>query len=337
MRGLNAPPKLTWNEGGAVIMFNFLTQRLLFSFLFLCIVPSISFRSSDEATAEVRAISFLTREVPAWSKNNGCFSCHNNGDAARALYAASRKGYAIPPNALDTTAAWISRPDIWEQNKGDPGFSDKTLSNVQFASALLAASVAGQVNDRQPLEMAARKLIGEQGSDGAWHVEPDSTLGSPTTWGTTLTTAMAMKVLQHDGSSTSNEASRRAQRWLSGVKPNSVLNAATLIMVTSVSQAQRQQALSLLRAAQTSDGGWGPYAKSPPEIFDTALALLALTEVTKEAGVDDMIRRGRVFLVSQQQRDGSWIETTRPSGGESYAQRISTTGWATLALLKTGD
>jgi hypothetical protein len=235
----------------------------------------------------------------------------------------------------------VSQPNTWEQNKGDPGFSDKTLSNVQFASALLAAFEAGQIKDRQPLELAARKLIAEQAADGAWRIEPDSALGSPTTWGTTLTTSMAMKVLQRDGSIKSIEASRRAGTWLSGVMSNSVLTAATLIMATgnldTPTPRQRQQALNLLRAAQSSDGGWGPYAKSPPEVFDTAMALLALTEVRKEAGVDDLIRRGRVFLVSQQQPDGSWTETTRPSGGESYAQRLSTTGWATLALLKTGN
>jgi hypothetical protein len=321
-------------------MFNLLTKRLLFTLLFLCTVESVQFGnpgSSDKTAPEVRAIDFLAREVPAWSKNNGCFSCHNNGDAARALYAARRKGYAVPPNALSATTAWVSQPNTWEQNKGNPGFSDKTLSNVQFASALLAAFEAGEIKDRQPLGVAARKLIAEQSADGAWHIEPDSALGSPTTWGTTLTTSMAIRILQEEGSDNSIAASRRAERWLSVVKPNNVLTAATLIMVTSVVDEQRQQSLKLLRAAQTSDGGWGPYAKSPPEVFDTAMALLALTEVRKEAGVEEMIRRGRAFLESQQQKDGSWAETTRPSGGESYAQRLSTTGWATLALLKTKD
>jgi len=103
----------------------------------------------------------------------------------------------------------VSQPGIWEQNKGNPGFSDKTLSGVQFASALLAAFEAGQVKDRQPLEFAARRLIAEQAADGAWRIEPDSALGSPTTWGTTLTTSMAMKVLQQDGSAKSIEASSR--------------------------------------------------------------------------------------------------------------------------------
>jgi len=325
-------------------------MRLLFILLVVCTVGSVplgnqlSRGSSDRPSAESKAIAFLAREVPAWSKKNGCFSCHNDGDAARALYAASRKAYAIPQNALDATTAWVSQPNTWEHNKGDPGFSDKTLSNVQFASALLAAFEAGQVKDRKPLELAASKLIAEQATDGAWRIDPDSAIGSPTTWGTTLTTSMAVKVLQQDGSPKSIEAIQRAQRWLSGVTPNSVLTAATLIMATTATpgsldqsaRRQRQQSLNLLRVAQTSDGGWGPYEKSPPEVFDTAMALLALTEMRKETGVEDLIRRGRVFLVSQQQPDGSWIETTRPSGGESYAQRLSTTGWATLALLKTG-
>ena len=46
------------------------------------------------------------------------------------------------------------------------------------------------------------------------------------------------------------------------------------------------------------------------------------------------IARGRQFLIDRQLPDGSWPETTRPSGQESYAQRISTAGWATLALLE---
>ena len=316
-----------------------LTKRFLLSLVFLYVVGSFSTgqQISDKASAEQRAISFLAREVPAWSRNNGCFSCHNDGDAARALYAASKQGYAMPQNALNATTAWVSQPNTWEENKGDPGFSDKTLASVQFASSLLAAFEAGHVKDRQPLELAARKLIAEQSADGAWQIEPDSALGSPTTWGTTLTTSMAIKVLQREGSGKSLAAMQKAQRWLSRVEPNSVLTAATLMMATAKrdQSTQRRQALNLLRAAQTSDGGWGPYAKSPPEVFDTAMALLALNEVRKETGVDDLIRRGRAFLISQQQPDGSWVETTRPSGGESYAQRLSTSGWATLALLMT--
>lgn len=73
-------------------------------------------------TTEARAVGFLKREVPAWSRDNGCFSCHNNGDGARALYEAARRGYRIPKQVLAETTAWVTHPERWEHNKGDPGF-----------------------------------------------------------------------------------------------------------------------------------------------------------------------------------------------------------------------
>jgi len=52
------------------------------------------------ASPEGRAIAFLSREVPRWSRENHCFSCHNNGDGARALYHAVSRGYAVEDHAL---------------------------------------------------------------------------------------------------------------------------------------------------------------------------------------------------------------------------------------------
>jgi hypothetical protein len=97
------------------------------------------------------------------------------------------------------------------------------------------------------------------------------------------------------------------------------------------------EALSFLKSAQGSDGGWGPYADAPSEVYDTALALLALNKSKRKPGIPDAIIRGRTFLCRTQNADGSWPATTRPSGGNSYAQQMSTTGWATLALLATRE
>src|SRR5881394_3800249 len=131
-------------------IFSSWAQRfLILTILGGCV--SDSARRDRPAIAEAGAIQFLTREVPAWSRENGCFSCHNNGDGARALYAAVRKGYAVPTRVLADTTAWVAHPDRWEHNKGDPGFSDLRLANIQFAASLLAALEAGLATDRQPL------------------------------------------------------------------------------------------------------------------------------------------------------------------------------------------
>jgi hypothetical protein len=290
--------------------------------------------------AESRAVSFLRREVPAWFRENQCFSCHNNGDGARALFAASQKGHRVPARDLRETTAWLARPDRWENNKGDPGFSDQRLANIQFAASLLGAAESSHVRGRGKLREAAHKVAADQSADGSWPVDAGNAVGSPATYGTTLATYMAWRVLRSTDAPGTAESVRKAGKWLRQSPTTTMLAAATSILalthdVTEATSAQRQSCLDLLRRAQTQDGGWGPYADAPPEVFDTALALLALAEMRDAPGVKEMIRRGRSFLMAQQQADGGWPATTRPSGGESYAQRMSTTGWATLALLAT--
>jgi len=300
----------------------------------------IATRKDRAAIAESRAVQFLKREVPAWSRNNGCFSCHNNGDGARALYAAAQKGYRIPAGILADTTAWVTQPNRWDHNKGDPGFSDQRLANIQFAASLLGALEAGRAKDRESLQEAARKVDADQGADGAWHIEPRNAVGSPATYGTTLATYMALRTLKQAAIPGTRDTMRKAEAWLRQARADNVLTAATLLL-SSTDEPQRSasfnQWLAVIRSGQTPDGGWGPFADSPAEPFDTAVVLLALAERRAEPGMEKLIRSGRGFLAQRQNPDGSWPATTRPSGGSSYAQRISTTGWATLALLATRD
>jgi hypothetical protein len=292
--------------------------------------------------AETRAVAFLCREVPAWSKENGCYSCHNNGDAARALYAASLKGYRFAPAILGGTTAWVSQPTTWDHNKGDPGFNDRRLMDVQFASALLAAKVAGRVKSDGALTEAAKRLLRDQAADGSWPIGAGNTLGSPATYGTPLATYVAVKVLKQVNTAEARDAVRRAEEWLQKVPVNNVLNAATIMLSlegdTSIAAAKRRgECLQFLQLSQTSEGAWGPYADAPPEAFDTAIVLLALNPARDHGAVAKLIRQGRAYLSATQNEDGSWPETTRPPRGESYAQRLSTAGWVTLALLETRD
>jgi Squalene-hopene cyclase C-terminal domain len=305
-------------------------------------IASMQFVGADNlsSTAETKALTFLAREVPKWKRENGCFSCHNNGDAARALFAAIRKGHRVSADAFAETNAWLRAPHRWAENKGDPGFSDKRLANLQFAAALAAAITAGQIKEPEPLRQAARQLINDQSADGSWQIDAAGTVGSPATWGTPLATWMAMQTLRQANLSEAKDAMQKAERWLQQTRPNTVLTASTLVLAFArnsgeVARRKADEGLQLLRRAQTRDGGWGPYPDAPPESFDTALVLLALQAARPDAGIAAQIQRGRAFLIAQQNTDGSWPATTRPSGGDSYAQMMSTTGWATLALLET--
>lgn len=297
--------------------------------------------------AEIRAVTFLSREVPRWKAENDCYSCHNNGDAARALLVAAAAGLKTG-EALDDTLVWLQRPTAWKDNKTQGGIDDKALARVQFAGALTIA-VDQQRAPRTAIREAVVLLAADQKEDGSFQLDTSQSIGSPTTYGTTIATWLARRSLVAAADEQFAAAIVRADRWLRTANVATVLDASAVVLgldrgADGAATTQRTKALDTIRRGQAQSGGWGPYVTAAPEVFDTALALLALNGVRQSklgaaiispADLDAMIARGRTFLLSQQVADGSWPETTRPANQESYAQRISTTGWALLALIDT--
>jgi squalene cyclase len=211
-------------------------------------------------------------------------------------------------------------PPDWDRNRA----GDKKLAHIQFAAALAQAYDAGVVRDRPTLSAAAQSLLPYQEADGSWQIDAGSAVGSPVTYGTALSTSLAHRALETAGLT---EAAAKARQWLLASQPHSVLDAAALLLALPA----RRDCLELILAAQSSEGGWGPHPKVAAEPFDTAVVLLSLRGLNQPAP----IARGRAFLIASQQPDGGWPETTRPAGGQSYAQHISTSAWATLALVLT--
>ena len=297
-------------------------------------------RYGTAASAEERAIAYLATEVPAWHAENHCYSCHNNGDGARALYVARVLSYPVPVKALSDTSGWLSRPQSWDDNRGDPRFSDKKLARIQFAASLVEALEAGAVEDNSALFRAAELLLTHQEEDGSWQVDSGAPVGSPITYGTFLATYLARRALETARPSRFGEAIARADRWLIETPVKVTLDAAAVALALRGSQlpealAKRHRCLELILHFQARDGGWGPYRNSPSETFDTAVALLALCAFADEPRLVPVIERARIYLLNAQLPTGGWPETTRPPDGVSYAQHISTTGWATLALLRS--
>src|SRR5262245_58689895 len=165
-------------------------------------------------TPESRAISFLAREVPRWAAENKCYSCHNNGDAAHALYTAHRLKYAVPAKSLDDTSAWLTKPHGWHKNGGDVEYKDEGLARIQFAAALLEAMDAGLVKDRAPLQRAAELVAAKEGADGAWQDQFPGDVGAPVTYGVPLATVQARRVLQRADAARYLPVIRKADAWL---------------------------------------------------------------------------------------------------------------------------
>ncbi|HYI95519.1 MAG TPA: hypothetical protein VEX68_18400 [Bryobacteraceae bacterium] len=267
---------------------------------------------------EDRALAYLTGEVRRWKADNHCFSCHNNGDGVRALYIARQLGRKVDEEALRETEEWLKKPAAWKAAGANPGISDKVLAAVQFAAALLQ----GRPSDRVAISEAAEILIADQQRDGSWKIDD---LGSPATYGSGLATYMARSVLEAAKDERYAIPISKANSWFAALKSPNVPDVSAVVL------AGRGDAV-FLAGFQNGDGGWGPWKNSPSEAFDTAIAILALRSASK---APEAVARGRAYLVRTQQTSGGWTETTRPSGGQSYAQHISTTAWATIALLRT--
>jgi hypothetical protein len=301
----------------------------------------------DSAGPEARAIAYLAIEVPKWRREHPCYSCHNNGDAARALIAARRAGIDTS-DALADTLEWLRTPAQWEHNAGRGDASDdRILARIQFAGAL-AAALDGNLAPRDALAEAASDLARDQHADGSWRLDSSESLGSPATYGLALATSSARSTLHQAHDPRFASALARADGWLRTLDVKTVLDSSAVVLgleraTDEAALNQRRKSLALIKNGEAPGGGWGPYVTSAPEPFDTALAVLALqslmdrpalaSPILEATELGDAVRRGRRFLIERQLSDGSWPETTRPSGQESYAQRISTAGWAAQALL----
>ena len=303
-------------------------------------------KADPNVASVARGVDYLKVEVPKWKAEHSCYSCHNNGDATRALLAASAKGHDIG-TSIDDTLAFLKQPASWDQNKAPAGVDNKGLARVQFAAALAMAERQGKAASTD-LEAAAKLLVADQKQDGSWQLDDSQSLGSPVNYGTILATWSARSTLIASGIQPDNFSVVQADRWIRGLTVESVLDASATILALELSsdvmaENLRRNCLSILRQGQSPAGGWGPYVTAAPQVYDTALAVLALSSLEVEPRLarsayrveelKEAIANGKKFIVSQQRPDGSWPETTRPANQESYAQRISTTGWAMLALL----
>ncbi len=314
---------------------------MLFALIAL-VSPSQVFGEPPESVQ--RAIAYLATEVPKWHRENDCYSCHNNGDAVRALAAATSRGLLHDRTPLDDTLKFLRSPEAWDNNGPDGPFKDKNLARIQFAAALADATASGLVDSCGPLKSAAQLLAELQQPDGSWPADAEGTLGSPVTYGQPLATAMAIRILLAADARGFSRQIKQGQQWFAEHEPQGVLDAAAALLALPNEDCQavrlhRTQALKLIAAGESDGGGWGPYVNSPPEVFDTAVVLLALSaeymRYPIERKLAASIVHGRDYLLSRQHADGSWPATTRPPGVDSYAQQVSTTGWALQALLVT--
>lgn len=255
-------------------------------------------KADPNAVAIARGVDYLVKELP---KTRG-------GDETRALLLAGAKGYDVGAS-LDAMLAFLKLPATWDQR-----------DRIRLANALAVAERQGKAASTD-LEAAAKLLVADQMADGSWQ-------------GDIVSTWLARTALIASGIQPDHFSVVQADRWIRGVTPENVRDASATILALELSsdvmaENLRRTCLSILRSGQSAEtGGWPSSASATAPVFDTALAVVALTSLEVEPRLarsayrpeelKEAIARGKKYLASQQRQDGSWSETS---------------GWAMLALL----
>jgi hypothetical protein len=206
---------------------------------------------------------------------------------------------------VSDTLNWLAQPARWDA---------KPLARIQFAGALLTAgSSAAQLRE------AADLIVADQLPDGHWRVDEETGAGSPATYGPALGTLLAIRIVEQAGSERYGVAIQRAKVWLQARKADHPLDLAARVWAFRLAtDADR------LVALQAPNGSWNS------EPFDTSIAVIALSTAGR---AEASIERGLQYLRASHLEPGGWPATTRPPGGDSYAQHVSTSAWALMALL----
>ncbi len=233
--------------------------------------PSSNERTGDPKDQRLHkaieaSVGFLAVETPKWRREHKCFSCHNNGDAARALLKAKQLGFAVPDASLADTIDWLANPKRWEEKPkarggdggSESGSKDLSLARLQFSLALELAIKTETIADRSVLDSAALKLALDQTADGSWKISDNGVVAAPATYGPVLSTLLASRVLASAGANEHAEAVAKARAWLDSRKIQNVQDAAVVVWSLAVEEAGNgqkatknprfSQALDLLKA-----------------------------------------------------------------------------------------
>ena len=233
--------------------------------------------------AEARAVAYLSIEVPRWRREHPCYSCHNNGDATRALIAASARGHAVG-DAIDDTLAWLATPERWDSNTSARRLGGSAARPHPVCECARRDGGSGRAR-RTPSTGQPRCSSSISSDDGSWRLSESQILGGATFYGTSLGDG--------DGAPQPRPRDRRTRaraRWRRPARgcehssrcPCSMPPSILLGLerdVDPAAVAQRREGPRRAEARPGPDGGWGPYVTSQSEPFDTALAVLALVGV----------------------------------------------------------
>ena len=284
----------------------------------------------DAVTAIRSSLRYLEEDGDRWLEGEvwvqdgeGCVSCHHVGYALWSHREAERAGVPFPTDGIDDLRRraidFLAQPRKTRLVSATQMIMAEAHSENDLTYIRGDGKQAGHWRARG--QFPSQKRGEEEGDDVAslWALAALATL-EPLDGETEARRARALEWVARAERGISNE-------W----------TAARLIVAFQQEEDERVSALlGEILATQNEDGGWSWLEEDPSNPFSTGHTVYALGTVGGDRA-RDALRRGVVYLLENQQADGTWetpskLISTKPSEKKDYIYRYWGTAWASLGL-----
>jgi squalene cyclase len=302
--------------------------------------------SSEQLKAAVaKALPLLWKGAEGHITQRECFACHNQGLPIMAFTTARTRGFAVRDEDLrkhlEFIAAFLERNrDNYRKGKGQGGQVDMA------GSALLALEQGGWKADANT-DAVVEYLLQRDQEHKHWRAvstRPPSEASHFTA------TYVAIHALNYWATPDQKERGKArlsaARAWLQRTQAKDTEDRVSRLRALRAAGAddkEIRQAVEELARSQRKDGSWAQTDALDGDAYATGTALAALHEAGSLAVSDPIYRRGLVFLLTTQQKDGSWLVRSRSKPFQKYFESgfphgkdqfisMAASSWATTAL-----
>jgi len=310
--------------------------------------------ANSNRQAVARALPLIAASAKQYTQKRKCFTCHHQALPLMAMAAAQRAGHELGNDwtgrQADFTLAYFNK-------RRERVAGGAAVPGGPYTAGYALVGLA-EVDRRSGPAVAAlgEYLLKTQHKDGSWRI---GTHRPPLEDSHFAATALAVRGLSQGPprgqDATAATAIKKARMWLQHARPETNEDA-TFQLLGLVWADAGQDAIAAAKKAliarQRADGGWAQIDGRPSDAYATGqavAALLAAGQSPKSRSVArGAIERGRAWLRSKQQDDGSWRVTSRskpiqvyfesgyPHGRDQFIS-IAAACWAVMALSEENE
>ncbi|MEI2692363.1 MAG: prenyltransferase/squalene oxidase repeat-containing protein [Anaerolineae bacterium] len=287
-----------------------------------------------------RGLDWLLNSAVEWQRRENCYGCHVQSFAVLGAGVGKANRYDIDQAQADELADYLVSI---QGSNGDLTAGGGRTIHPGVQTALGGLGLSHYEGDYgTALARMADWFIEQQAEDGRWPIDHHE---APVDQGDVMMTSSVVETIvaaqHHQKRDEYTEAIDRAAQWLRSAPLETTQDITFAIIGLRVAEVKEsdvdvKRLVELLRSRQRDDGGWGETVGLDSSGYATGQVLYAF----KQAQVsirDNAFQRGALWLLENQQADGSWQQINSQQTSAGRSSNFATTMWAAIGLGEVFD